>query len=206
MAVPSPSNGPWLRLRAPTSATFAAGATGAAARMLLWAALGASPVLARQDTQLEVQSAAERGEFATAHERALAESDPLTRSRALVWLHYRARDFVAARSAAETGLALAPQDLWLAERALASALWLRDPWAASRSLERLQALLGAAPEESAAPFRASLEEARASVARLRSDTEAARGARNRSVGVAGVLLGGMALLLSVLARPGARTS
>lgn len=197
MAAPSPSNGPRLRLPA---------LTGAAAGMLFWAALGSGPVLARQDTQLEVQSAAERGEFAAAQERALAEPDPLTRSRALVWLHYRARDFVAARSAAETGLALAPQDLWLAERALASALWLRDPQGASRSLGRLEALLGAAPEERAAPFRGGLEEARASVARLRSDTEAARGARHRSVGVAGVLLGGMVLLLAVLARPGTRSS
>ncbi len=120
------------------------------------------------DTLAEVQRAAEAGEFARGLQLAQAEADPLVSLRAQVWLRYKARDFEAAHAAAEQALLLAPDDLWLAERACAAALWIGEPARAQRALTRFTASLNAAPKTAAEAFRAPFEAERTQTADLSS--------------------------------------
>jgi hypothetical protein len=96
------------------------------------------------DTLAQVHAAAESGEFAAALQLARSEVDPLTALRCEVWLHYRARDFALAQTAAERALELSPDELWLAERALACALWRRDPQQAQLGLRRMERIFAQA--------------------------------------------------------------
>ena len=134
----------------------------------------------RVDTLAEVQRAVEVGEFARGLALAQSDTDPLNALRAEVWLRYRARDFAFAHDAAERGLRIAPGDLWLCERSLACALWLRDPPLAERALARFEAQLAAAPSADQQPFKAAVTEARLQTATLRQGAQRAHSADLRA--------------------------
>lgn len=152
----------------------------------------AGGAIAHADTLAEVQRAAEAGEFARGLQLARAETDPLASLRAQVWLRYRARDFEAAFAAAEQALLLAPDDLWLAERACAAALWMGEPVRAQRALTRFTASLNSAPNATADAFRAPFEAAVAQTADLRSAARRADAAASRA------RLSGLTLLAALL--------
>lgn len=178
---------------------------GLAARLAICVlAVGAS---ARADTVSEVQRAAEAGEFSRALQLARAEVDPLISLRAQVWLHYRARDFDAAFAVAEQGLAVAPDDLWLAERATAAALWLGEPVRAERALARFSSGMHSAPAAAAEPFRGLLEAARTQCAELSSAATRARRALTRarwmSFSILSLVLVSLIVLGQALPRRGA---
>jgi hypothetical protein len=66
------------------------------------------------------------------------------RARAETDLWYFARDFGAAAASADAGLAHAPEDLYLWNRALGAALWMRDGEGAARCAARMGEVLAAA--------------------------------------------------------------
>ena len=159
----------------------------------------ALPVRASQanpDTLAEVQRAAGDGDFARGLRLARAESDPLTALRAEVWLMYRARDFDASYAAAERGLAIAPGDVWLAERASACARWLRDPTLAQDCLTRFTANASAAEPALRETFREPLSQARTQTAELVADADRTRAARVRARAVSLTILAVVLGLLS----------
>lgn len=149
------------------------------ARALALAVLAGGAAV-RADTLAEVQRAAEAGEFARGLQLARAEADPLESLRAQVWLRYRARDFEAAFAAAEQALLLKPDDLWLAERACAAALWIGEPARAQRTLTRFTASLHSAPKAAAEAFLAPFEAARVQTAELSSAARRADKAATRA--------------------------
>jgi hypothetical protein len=152
-----------------------------------------------QDTFADVQTAAESGEFARALELARAQPQPLDALRAEVWLRFRARDFAQAQSAAERALALAPEELWLAERALACALWRRDPAPAQLALARFEASFSRARPSEREGFSSALAEASLQTASLQDSTARARAALVRARAVALCLLGAALAVLGGLA-------
>ncbi|HTF87912.1 MAG TPA: hypothetical protein VK843_05850 [Planctomycetota bacterium] len=147
------------------------------------------------DTLAEVQKAAEAGEFAQALQLARADLDPLAANRAEVWLLYRARDFEGVREAAERGLELAPGDVWLAERATAAALWLRDPALAEKSLSRFGEVHAAADPAVRETFAEPLAQARVLTADLNANSARARAAETRARICAFAILGAVLALL-----------
>jgi predicted Zn-dependent protease len=161
----------------------------------------ASPARALQtggDTLADIQRAAAEGEFARAMDIVRAESDPLTALRAEVWVEYRARDFEGACAAAERGLALLPGDLWLAERATASALWMRNPELATRCLTRFsKSLISAEPAQREA-FEGAMSRASAATAELVASDGHARAAKSRARACALSVLGAVLVLLTFI--------
>lgn len=150
------------------------------------------------DTLAEVRAAAEAGEYQRGLALARAEPDPLASLQAQVWLRYRARDFDEALAAAEQALQLAPADLWLSERATASALWLGDSRATQRTLERFSANLQAAGPADAQAFRPAWEDARQRAANLVQAEARAQAARSRARATALALLAAMCVALAWL--------
>lgn len=148
------------------------------------------------DTLEEVQRAASDGDFARGLGLARAASDPLTALRAEVWLMYRAREFDAAYAAAERGLNLAPDDLWLAERACASALWLRDPTRAQAALGRFTAIANAAKPGWGEAFGDPLTQARVATAELVAGSDRARAAKLRARSCSLAILAVVLMLLA----------
>ncbi len=164
----------------------------ARATLALALAVLAGGAAVHADTLAEVQRAAEAGEFARGLQLARAEADPLASLRAQVWLRYRARDFEAALAAAEQALQLAPEDLWLAERACAAALWMGEPARAQRALMRFTTSLTSAPSDAADAFRAPYEAARAQTGELSS------AARRANAAVSRARVSGLTLLAALL--------
>src|SRR5690349_18518249 len=144
--------------------------------------------------------AAESGSFARAESLVDAETDPVIAARARVWLLFRARDFDAAFEAAGRGLALAPGDVWLAERATACALWLGDPWRAQPSLARFAANVAGAEAPLRESFGDALVEARTTTARLVAGMERMESSRARARATALAVLGAVIVLLAALGR------
>lgn len=104
----------------------------------------------------ELAALAERGELARALERAESEPDPARRAEFAVWVLYAGRDYAAALARATAGLGIAPDDLWLVERAAASALALREGARAAELARTLGERAAALPPS---PARESWEEA-----------------------------------------------
>ena len=159
------------------------GAVERASLVLCVALATASPARGLQagpDTFAEVQHAADNGDFARGLTLARADTDPLTALRAEVWLLYRARDFDAAYAAAERGLQISSGDLWLSERACASALWLRESSRAQASLLRFMANELAADPAAREAFREPLAQAQTQTAELAANTDRAHAAKTRA--------------------------
>lgn len=148
------------------------------------------------DTLALVQRAAQEGEFARALEIVRAESDPLSALRAQVWLDFRARDFAGAQRSVQAALALAPEELWLAERAVACALWQRDAQLAQHHLAGFESVFDRAPESRRGDFRAALADAQVQAALLVSGEQRAQAALARARAVA---LGLLTLAVATLA-------
>ncbi|MCE9594981.1 MAG: hypothetical protein K8S98_12400 [Planctomycetes bacterium] len=131
---------------------------------------------------VDVQAAAEAGDFSRARDTATRIVDLGERARSLVWIDYGARDYASAVAEARTGLAATPSDPWLAERAVAAALALRDGRAATRGLDDFERVIARATPDTAelADWRATASDYRARARELTVLEDAADVALNRS--------------------------
>ena len=153
---------------------------------------------AQVDTLAEVQEAAAVGDYARGLSLARADADPLTALRAEIWLLYRARDFEGAYDAAERALKLEPTDVWLAERACAAALWLREPVRAEVCLARFAANTEISDPALRESFSVPLRQARSAAADLAQNIERARSALRRGRMFSLSLLGAVLAVLALL--------
>jgi hypothetical protein len=131
-----------------------------------------------------VRAAAEGGDFAAAARIAGEESDAGLRAQAEVWLYFRAADFARAYDAALDGLAVRPDDPWIAERAGACAWYLRSPANARAAAERLAAIVRRLPETERATWSAALGELEHQAGLLESEDRRASAAEARARWVA----------------------
>lgn len=133
-------------------------------------------------------------------------ADPALAARAEADLWYFARDFGASLAAAERGLAVAPDDLFLLHRAASAALWLRDAGRATRHAAHLGSALAAAelsPEERAW-WTGAGDDLAASAGELSAAAEERERLHRRARATALAALAGSVLALGALARsPGA---
>lgn len=90
------------------------------------------------------QASLSTGDFRTAWSLATGLADPLRRARAEAEIRYEAGDPAGALSAAEGGLARAPEELELLFYAGGAALWLSEAKLASAYASRLERALGQA--------------------------------------------------------------
>ena len=108
-------------------------------KLLLW--LLASSIV--QGDPERARAELEAGRYGNAWAESAALADSLQRGRLQSAILFRAGDQAGALAAAEQGLALAPSDLELLQRAAAAAIWLGDPSTARELVRRLdQALPG----------------------------------------------------------------
>ncbi len=153
-----------------------------------------------------VQALLAERRFEEAHAALPEIQEQELRARAETDLWYFARDFGAAAASADAGLARAPEDLYLWNRALGAALWVRDGERAARCSARMGEVLVAAEldAETRAWWEGTHAELSAQAAALVSaGAERARCvARAQSVSLA--TLGVLGLALAVLLCPARR--
>lgn len=148
------------------------------------------------------------GRYAAAVEEARAIEEPLLRAQALVYAYFRGRDYAAALTAAEAGLASAGDDetgldarLWLADRALAAATYFEAVERARRWFAWLDERVAALPEgELRASWSAAVRAHGETIAELeraeRERADAVGRARRAALLLAGLALGLGAFLLA----------
>lgn len=152
-----------------------------------------------------VVEAVRNGDFRRAESLVQAETDPLERAQAECYLRHHAGDLAGAEAAARRGLAGAPGDPWLLERATYLALSLRDLSAATAHLERLEdALRESQPEAGGDPegFRAKASLHRRDLTELSRDLSARDSATQRARAISGVALVLVLGALAFCSRPG----
>ncbi|MCC6406385.1 MAG: hypothetical protein IT453_04400 [Planctomycetes bacterium] len=158
------------------------------------ATLAATPAVAQ--TFDDVRAAVEAGDYAAGRTLAERIADPIERARVTVWVDYGARDYVGAALAARAGLALAPQDAWLAERAAAAALSYRDPVAAANALDALDRGLAALPESERDAWKSSADAYRRTANELAARATAGIDANLRARATVLALLGAAVLAVA----------
>jgi hypothetical protein len=122
-------------------------------------------------------------------------TDPLAAARAESEVLYRGREFASARSAAEVGLALAPDDLRLLQLATSSSLWLQDARTTRVDLELWRTAIARANERVPTTWwNERLGECETQLGALEASEHAVDRCKTRAQTICLVLLGSCALV------------